>query len=399
MSKINCPECGFPISDNVKKCPKCKFPVGKFTSPEYFADNNNYDFTGSAIGDFGSEVTYSYIRKTMLGKKILRYGGIAIIALVVVAAAIIFLINFDTGMSNKGDILDIQELSVGRIMRLNGKYVIKITSNETRPFVSIIRDTKNGAYSYVYMEQGSGEINYEFIDDGEDNDAGESPEAVGYFSGYSVTEKNIDNVSSEYKYYDYLQRAYTACTIDYEITLKSKLNGILFYDVECDNEHTSTSNKYMVVIDGIGRGSCILNSMAYRTRDIETEFKPIYFIPATQLEKNTYKLSREFTARFTDYYDFENKYLGYNIYGEIDIPDIDEGLVLYKYSLENKENRINEEEKNGMTNIEDGSCAVNINDSVMGEDNSDLTDYCVNICAYVVWNDISSGSGKSKDIK
>ncbi len=394
MSKINCPECGFLISDNINKCPKCKFPLGKFTNPQYIPDDNNYDFITNAFVNLDSGVTYSQIRKKILNRKMLKYGGVCLTAFVIVIAAIIFIINFNAGTGGE---VNIQELSAGRLMKLNGEYVVNFTSNETRPFVTVVKDLKYGIYDYVYMNEGNGSLIFNIIDDETENNADEDFEVAGYFTGYPITNDNIDNISNKTAYYNYIESAGTACKIDYEITLKNKLTGILFYDISCDVEHKEKLNRNMVVIDGVGRESCILDGLPYRTSDIKAEFEPLYFVPATELEESDYSVSRPFETSFSEFYDYENEYLGYYIYGDINVPDRNRGLILYDYSLKNHDASEYMTEKNGLANVENESCSVMINDSVITYGNSELYDYSVNIRAYINWNDAPTKKDKKEN--
>ena len=384
MSKINCPECGTPISDNIKKCPKCRFPIEKFANPEYVPDETDYDFSDSSFVSFRPELTYSEVRRNILNRKILKYGGIFLIVAVIAVVAVIFMYRFNINTTHEADVLDIQNISAGRFMKINGKYVMILTSNEKRPFVSVVKDKANGIYNYVYMNDGRGEVDYDYIE----NEAGikENADVVGYFSGYSLSEEDIDNVIDDYYYYDYFDGTYTACTVDYKVTLGSKISGILFYDVLCESEHESELNKSMVVIDGVGMGSCILDKLPYGTGSIEPEFKPLYFIPASELEERDYKVDQSFETNFRDYYDYEDKYIGYNIYGKVSMSDKEQGLLLYNYSLKSIGSTGYTEEKNGLANIESSSCTIAVSDSFICSEDPDLFDCYFNICAYVNWN-------------
>ncbi len=393
MSEINCPECGTLISDNVKKCPKCKFPLGNFTCPEYVADDNIYDMRGKFDVSFGSEVTYSEKRKTALNRKIILFGGTALIAAVVVCAAVMLLVNIITRADKTIDVLDIQTINIGRIMKLNEKYVLMLSSDETRPFVSVIKNKKSNEYSYVYMDNGSGEV--DFAGNAALSSEDEPFEPVGYFSGYSVSNDDIESADYESGYYDCTDRTSTVCTVDWRIKLKNNASGILLYDISCENEYRAEPNKYITVIDGIGTGSSVVEGLPYRVRDISFDFKPLYFIPAENLDSSNYSTLLPFSAHFGNFYDGSNVYLSYYIYGDLKMSDIERGVILYDYSLTGFDKSGSTEVKNETADVIDGNCSVVTSGSLIYQD--DFTgdrDYSVNIRAYTDWNDIS---GVNKD--
>lgn len=385
MSKINCPECGILISDNVKKCPGCRFPIEKFVNPEYITDGNNYDFRDNTFINFSPKLTYSEMKKKIQKSKIKLYGTIIFISVVVIVVAIIFWFGF--GMKAKHNIYvpDVQDITIEKPMKLNGKYAVFLNSNETRPFISVIKNKEDDIYNYVYMSDGRGEINFDYIESQEESDRIGDLEVVGYFSGYSLSQGDIDSVNDKYYYYDYIDRTYTTCTVDYEIKLDEEISGILFYDVKCNNEYESDLNKSMVIIDGVGRGSCLFDGLPYEIRNIKSEFRPLYFIPATELNHNDYTISKSFITNLKEYYDYEDKYLSCNMYGEIALSDKNEGVLLYSYTLGSNGNI---GKKNGMANINKGLCPILISDFIMTDENSDISEPTVNICAYVDLNDI-----------
>ncbi len=386
MSKINCPECGCLISDSVNKCPKCRFPLGKFTGPKQINDENIYEFRGNISGQFGSEVTYSSQRKMMFDKKLKLYVCIAAAVLIIIVVAAALFLNFNRNINRTADVLDIQEIKMGRIMKLNGKYVVKLTSNETRPFVSIVKNPNSDdglLYNYVYMNGGKGEISFNYMENEKTK-----PDVVGYFEGYSLSANDIADVHTEYEYYDYNTTYKSACTVDFEITLNNKVSGILFYDVNCDADHTNEYNRSVVIVDGVGSGSCILDGLTMDNASPEPKIAPLYFVPAEELDGGDYVISEPFLMHISDFYDYSDKYFSYYIYGDIRMNKVNRGIVLYNYSLSRKNAGDSIETKNALAYVVNGECSVFSSSSIKNNYINDEPDYSVNISSYIDWKDL-----------
>lgn len=344
MSEINCPQCGRVISDTVRWCPKCRFPVGKFIDKS-FADMDSHSYVmdekqfNALRSDFAVYVP-KHRRLTEKNRKLL-YTVISVI-LVLTFGIGVLLYYVDTLNSRyEMQTLNVSTLTAGRMMKLNGDYIIYLKSNETQPFIAVYYDNERQTPNYVFMSEGRGMLRFsqeELLTASEEELASINEDRFflrGYINGFSLSDRDVSG-SNKIKLSD-MGRSSGAV-----LTLKGNITGMLFYSIEGEGGTVILEHCIVPVFEGTAN-----LRYAYFGRDFQGSavVKPYYFVPVEHLDESDYHTDgfdieyiRYRTEDITGYSTSVGKRQqyseNYKIFGTVSLPDKENGFLLYQYEID-----------------------------------------------------------------
>lgn len=320
MALIKCPECRHDISDKASKCPNCGYPLNSesaerkdiCTTISEASVNNNDDIKPES--------------KRKLKKKIII--GIIIFILVLIVGVAAVLLNKVIFYNN----LSISEISLSKWKLIDegiyfDEYEGTVTSNETKPFVAVIGyyKEKDNVPKFVYMEDGKGTIKTMESSDG---DPSIEYTAIGYMNGNKLKESDISSIiCNDSDYYDWVSD--TSCTINIDIEMKNKKNGLLFFDLNNDLTNDIERNIAVVITDGKGSYSYYLSDLPFKSRGVDVTVTPKFFCSCKELTETDYEVETPFSVEKE-----EGKYsTSFSGKEELTFNKYDNGMIIYTEKL------------------------------------------------------------------
>lgn len=361
MALITCPECGETISDRAIKCPKCGFPLQN----------------EECISSKDSKSNKPNVRKTL----VIFISAVALLAIGTIVAIGLLPRNISANR------ISIQEIGISK-WRLTDKlsygnyYEGTISTNETSPFVAVIGYYESNGYSpyLAYVNEGNGIFQtYE----SEEDDPSIEYRVIGYIPGLMVSQTDISNVSyrdSDYFDYDSLQE--TSCTVDIEIQLKQKSDGLLFFKLSNDLSNEINNNCYAAVVDGKLNYSYYISELPYKARGVDVSIDPLFFCKSNALTEDNYTVEQSFSlvTDKTTYSTFDD-YNGTEVLG---FDDYKNGFVLYLETLTDGGDKTNRNKAiPKFAYLVDNECTITTNDFVDKDDNFLTPVYDIKIRGYI----------------
>lgn len=393
MSMINCPECGFVVSDRVTKCPKCRFPIGKYTDKAMPDDENTYVMSDSMFNALRSDMTAAAKKKSLTDIKQIKFYAAVVLVLLVLVVGMIIIFNIADGSDKTSAGLDVQELNIGRIMRLNGEYVARLSSNETQPFVAVVENVPNmlesdrrTRYSLVYMNEGKGTIDSFYPTDEDLKDSSKKFKVAGYCDGYESSSDDIENAEFQFDFFDLDGSDCTECYVDVELTMKNKASGLLYYNVLTSDGYAANRENFLVISDGKAYTQLYITNLLYGTTSMDIEIVPYYFVPAEELSADNYTTDVSFIIKKESLSESET----YTGESKIQLKNPQNGVVLYDYEI--KCDGINSDRiirRSDYGYVSNGSCEISTFD--YQEEKNDLYQpvYSINYSGYLKWKELS----------
>lgn len=361
MALITCPECGETISDRAIRCPKCGFPI-----------QNDISTASEDAKPMKPSATKSRL--------------IFISAMALIVFGIIVVLSF-LSRNLKASNISIQEISISK-WRLTDNwdygnyYEGTVSADEKAPFVAVIGYYESNDYlpQLVYVNEGSGIFKtYE----SKDVDPSTEYRVVGYMAGHMVSEADVSDIlyrDSDYFDYDSLQE--TSCTVDIEVQLKQKLNGLLFFKLSNDLSNEIDNNCYAAVVDGKLNYSYYISELPYKARGVNVSLVPLFFCKANALTEENCTIKQPFSlvTDKTTYSTFDD-YNGTEVLG---FDDYKNGFVLYIETLTDGGDKAHRNKAMPkFAYLVDNECTITTNDFVDKDDNFITPIYDIKIRGYI----------------
>lgn len=319
MAMIKCPECGNEISDKAIKCPKCGYPMKQEEIKTVQQEETEEK------SDSSKEIVTEENSKKKNGKKV----GICVGAILLLSVASIGMLK----LKKTDQSFTVNEMTLSKWKLTDSNpyldyYKGYITSDQTKPFIAVIgnyEEKDSDPDYYVYMEDGKGEFDAIQL---ADDDPSIKYLPIGYLWGNSVSDSDINKVSYDDKdYNDYSSE--TSCTIDIDIEMKQKENGLLFAQVENDLNKEIKKNVKINIVDGKGEYSCSMDNLPLKSRGVTAKLVPQLFCEAKTVKDGDYTVEEPFDIEK----DENDDYITYDGKEEISFKDYENGLVLYTEKL------------------------------------------------------------------
>lgn len=372
MALIKCPECGNEISDKAIKCPRCGYPL-KGEEIKIVQEHKN-DNEGSA------EDSVIVDEKQETGKKKIGVciGGILFL---LVAFAGVFTVK-----NNQPITVDEMNICKWKLTD-NGKYYDQyegyIESTQTKPFVAAIgnyEDKDDKPNFYVYVENGKGVFD---TIESDDDDPSIKYLPIGYLSGKVMNESDIAKVNyndRDYSDYDYTEK--TACTIDIDVEIKEKGNGVLFAQIENDLNNKIERNVPISIINGKGDYSYYLSDLPLKSRGVTIKLTPKMFCKATFVKNDDYTVEEPFEVKKDE--EDSSAYVSYDGKEELSFKNYEDGLLLYTEKLvDGGETEKRDKVYNRMAAISQNKCKIITSVFAKKEDKILMPSYEINKIGYV----------------
>lgn len=395
MAMVKCPECGQEISDKAKRCIHCgKVFAEDKPQTKLCADcgkENPIDaieciHCGCPFEDGLEKKNSSEMEQELdtqnskpKSKKNKIIIGIIILAVIFIGIACVALLSQNNSLS-------INEINISKWKLLDedgyyDDYEGIVNSDESNSFIAVLGyyEETDDAPVFVYMENGKGVVQ---VTESTDDDPSIKYTAIGYMNGKIIKESDISSI--EYDESDYYDSSYnTSCTVDIDIEMKSKMNGVLFMELKNDLTKDVKRNVAVTIIDGKGEYAYHLSELPLKSRGVEVTAIPKFFCNATDLKENDYTIETPFFVKKN-----ERKYsTSFSGKEELSFEGYDDGLIIYTEELLDggkKENRGEIIKK--VAYLKDNQCILSTFTSGDSDDKILTPTYNIQIVGYLKWN-------------
>lgn len=320
MALIKCPECEKEISDKALKCPNCGYPLKDEPTEEKIDSSTISETIISKDNGAREESTKKAKRK----KIILDILILLLLSIIMVA------VLFNMGVFKRN--LSVKEISLSKWKLLDeGEYFDvyegSVASDEIKPFVAVIGyyEGSDSTPKFVYMENGKGTLQ---TSESSDDDPSIKYTAIGYMNGKEVKESDVSSIkSNDSNYYD--GNYGTSCTVNVDIELKNKQDGLLVLELKNDLTKDIDKNITVVIIDGKGEYSYYLSDLPLKSRGVEVTVIPRFFCSSKVLKETDYIIEKPFSLE-KDEGKYTTSFLGKE---ELLFNEYEDGLVIYTEEL------------------------------------------------------------------
>ncbi len=368
MAMIKCPECEQDISDKALKCPRCGYPL----KTEPAEEKNISDMSsGTAISQ------NSNIQDTIKKKNII------IIIPVFILAGIAIFILFYSGVFKSN--LSVNEINLSKWKLVvedtySDSYEGTVTSDEVQPFIAVIGYYEETGYNpkFVYMEDGKGIIQ---TVEASDDDPSIKYEAIGYWEGKVLKESDISNIKyDDSGYFDWTSNTY--CTIDIDIEMKNKEDGLLFIELKNDLTKDIERNIPVIIIGGKGTYSYYLTNLPLKSRGVEVTAIPKLFCSGKKLKETDYTVEKPFSVEKNEG-EYSTSFSGEE---KLTFSGYEDGIVAYTTELLDGGNAADRGEViNKVAFLKNNQCTLSTYASGDNDEKILTPSYDVKVISYLQW--------------
>lgn len=395
MALVKCPECGKEISDKAKRCIHCgkvfaedkpQIKLCADCGKENPIDAAECIHCGYPFKD-GIEKKNSFEMEEELNtpnSKAKSNKKIKIICITILA--IIFISIVCAALFRLNNSLSINEINISK-WKLTDKgdyfddYEGIVNSDESNSFIAVLgyyeEKESDNIPLFVYMKNGKGVIQLtELAENGDDPSIKYT--AIGYMNGRIIKKSDISNIEyNESDYNDWSDD--TSCTVDIDIEMKRKMNGMLFMELKNDLTKDIERNVAVTIIDGKGEYSYYLSELPFKSRGVEVTAIPKFFCNATDIKENDFTIEKPFSV--------EKELSSFSGKEELSFDGYDDGMIIYSEELQDggkKEER--GEVKNKVAYLKNNRCTLKTYTSDYSDDKILTPTYHFKIAAYLKWN-------------